>query len=636
MCGICGVVSISRPEAIDEQVITSMASSLIHRGPDEWGLHFVRPFHEGQAWVAFGHRRLSIVDLSTGRQPLFNEDGTLALIANGEIYNYPELRPLLEGQGHRLATSSDCEAIVHLYEELGLEFVNKLAGMFAFALWDAKRQRLVLVRDRIGVKPLHYCQIGDTLLFGSEIKALLRHPLLQRRINLPALYKYLSFEYVPAPETILEGVKKLEPGQMLVWERGEIKLTHYWDLNIAEDDNYGLKEEDCIEQLEQLFERAVKRRLMSDVEVGVFLSGGVDSSLVAIEAQRHYPQPMRAFTIGFEDPSFDETQWAQRVAKQCGAEFYYEKLNEQKLLDVIPQLNQIMDEPMADPSVVPTYLLSKLTANSVKVALSGDGGDDFMAGYVTYPALKLIKYYQVLPSPLRHRINQAIARLPVKHRYVSLDFKLKQFMRGAGYSSEIMFFRWMGSFSDEEKTDLFLPQLREQLSTVYTYSDVIRYLSQSRLNRDLERILYCMIKLYLQDDILIKVDRASMANSLEVRSPFLDHELVEFVNRLPSRLKLRRFTTKYILKKMAERKLPKTVVHRKKKGFGIPIGRWLRHDLKELMTDYLSAGRIRREGFFDPKVVSTMVGEHLKGSKDLRKPLWTLLMFEMWYERWMR
>jgi len=487
----------------------------------------------------------------------------------------------------------------------------------------------------MGVKPLHYYQDRDLLIFGSELKALIKNPLVPRSVSLDALNKYLSFEYVPAPLTLLEGVYKLEPGHMLIWEKGESTVRQYWDLSINQSDSIAMSEKECVNQFEKVFDNAVERRLMSDVDVGVFLSGGLDSSLVAAAAQRHYGKPMKAFNIGFEDSSFDEAPYAKKVADFAGLDFYSETLNEAKLLEVADHLSDIMDEPLADPSLIPTYLLSRLASQQVKVVLSGDGGDDILAGYVVYPALKLIKIYQALPTGLRHAINQAIAKMPVKHSYLSLDFKLKRFMRGAGYSSEIMFCLWMGSFDDKEKSQLLLPAAQKRLLGSDTYEEVIKYISKSRLTRDLERILYMMIKMYLQDDILVKVDRASMASSLEVRSPFLDYELVEFVNSLPSNLKIKRLKTKYILKKLGERSLPKDIVYRKKKGFGIPVGKWFRGDLRGALGDYLAIDRIKREGFFDADYVQRLMNDHVNGVANNYKTLWTLFMFEMWHERWL-
>jgi asparagine synthase (glutamine-hydrolysing) len=558
------------------------------------------------------------------------------VIANGEIYNYPELAPRMVAKGHQLKTKSDCEIILHLYEDYGLDFINHMVGMFAFALWDERAGILILARDRMGVKPLHYYQKKDTLFFGSELKALLSHPAVENKVDLVALYKYLSYEYVPSPLSIFEEIYKVEPGQMVIWKDGAVTTKQYWDLSIQEAEVWTMTESDYVDRMEAVFSAAVKRRLMGDVEIGVLLSGGVDSSIVANLAAKHYGQPMRAFTIVFDDASFNELSYAEVAAKEAGINLCHERLTDQMLINIFSNFGELLDEPFADPSFAPTYLLSRLAGREVKVALSGDGGDDIMAGYVTFQALKLVNLYKVLPMRIRAVINNLINRLPVSHRYLSLDFKLKQFMRGAGYSSEIMYFSWLGSFKENEKLAMFNGERAERLKRVNTYDDILRYLNQSTLNQDLERILYLTMKLYLQDGILVKVDRASMACSLEVRSPFLDHELVEFVNQLPSRLKLKGLTTKYLIKKMAERHLPAQIVKRKKKGFGMPIAQWLHGGMREMALDYLSRDRISREGFFDPDYVENLLKDHLELRENRYKQIWTLLMFELWLDHWMR
>ena len=635
MCGICGAVSYKTPQAMSRQNLEAMAATLVHRGPDQGGVYQSSPSDfEGLAHVGLAHRRLSIIDLETGIQPLYDETKTIITVVNGEIYNYPQLRKDLLSRGHRLATRSDCESVVHLYQDYGPAFVDHLVGMFALALWDRERQRLVLARDRMGQKPLYYYHNEDLLIFGSELKALLAHPMVPRELSAHAFSKYLAYEYVPSPETIFKDIFKLEAGQILIWEKGEIKKDYYWDLQISEND-HRISEKESLDNLEHLFAQGVERRLLSDVEVGVFLSGGLDSSLVALSAQKHYHRPMQAFTIGFEDKSFDETDYAREVAEMAGMRFVHEKLTENKFLDVIYKIADIIDEPFADPSIVPTYLLSRLAAQHVKVVLSGDGGDDTLFGYVPYKALKLVNLYKILPTSMRTRINKIVEYLPVRHGYLSLDFKLKQFMRGAGFSSEIMFFRWMGSFTHKEIDALLLPETKQAAGKFFLYEDILQHINRSHLSRDLERILYSMIKLYLGDDILVKVDRSSMANSLEVRSPFLDHQLVEFINDMPSHLKLRHLTTKYLLKKLGERHLPKSIVHRKKKGFGIPLGRWFRDKLKDFLTDYLAADRIKRQGLLNHTMVTTLVEDHLKGRRNNHKQLWTLLVFQLWLERWL-
>jgi len=635
MCGICGAVSMTTPKSACLEVVQAMAATLTHRGPDESG-YFVRFQRDGNPpFAALGHTRLSIVDLNSGRQPLYNEDRSILVIANGEIYNYPELAVLLRARGHRLATSSDCEAIVHLYEDYGLDFLRHLKGMFALALWDETKGRLILARDRMGKKPLYYFTGLDNLVFASELKAILRHPIVGRELDLKSFAKYLSYEYIPAPATIFTNVRKLEPGAFLVWQRGGQQREFYWDLQLDERPHGVLKEEEYVERLDELFQIAVKRRLMSDVEVGVLLSGGVDSSLVAVQASRLYGQPMRAFNISFEDKTYDEQEYAIQAAQVAGIKLESERCTEGALLNIVGKMGEILDEPFADPSFVPTYLLSQITAQRVRVALSGDGGDDIMAGYVTFPAVKLVNFYKILPVGLRSLINRRVSRMSVSHRYLSLDFKLKQFMRGAGYATELMYFQWLAAFNDQEKQNLLLPEHNRRLEKVKIHEDIIGYLGQSGLTRDLERILYLTMKLYLQDDILVKVDRASMACSLEVRSPFLDHELVEFVNQVPMDLKLKGLTTKYLLKKVAAKYLPARIVNRKKKGFAMPIARWFRKELRGPLTDYLSPRRLSAEGYFNPAYVEGLVREHLEGKANHYKKLWTLLVFELWREKWL-
>jgi asparagine synthase (glutamine-hydrolysing) len=635
MCGICGSVSMTKPWVADQNLIRVMTNTMRHRGPDGGGVYFSNQTGSTQPFVGLGHRRLSIMDLAGGAQPLFNETHDVVAVVNGEIYNYPEMARDLASRGHVLRTRSDSEIVVHAYEEYGLDFLTHLMGMYAIALWDEDLGRLVLARDRLGQKPLHYFNTMDSLIFASEIKGLLPHPLVERRIDLKALNKFLSFEYVPAPATILEGVRKVEPGTMVIWERGSFKVKRYWDLKINQSPEHLCSEKEYVDRFDELFTRSVKRRLMSDVEVGVLLSGGVDSSLVAAKAAELAGVPMRAFNISFQDKSFDELDYAEKAAAVTGMDLTHEELNEAKLISAIGNITDIMDEPMADPSLVPTYLLSKLTSHHTKVALSGDGGDDLLAGYVTFPALKLVNVYKILPISLRTFINKFINKMRVSHRYLSMDFKFKQFMRGEGWSSEIMFFIWMCSFMDHEKQRLFNESSRQRLRDADTYEDIFKYLAQAGLGRDLERILYLGTKLYLQDDILVKVDRASMASSLEVRSPFLDHELVEFINHVPADLKLKGLRTKYLLKKLAERYLPKEIVHRKKKGFGMPVARWFCSDLKEMLTDYLSPERVAAEGIFDPGYVESLVSDHLEQRQNNYKQLWTLMVFEMWMEKYM-
>jgi asparagine synthase (glutamine-hydrolysing) len=628
MCGVYGYVS-SRG-GIQPEILRRMGDTLRHRGPDdegEWTQH-----SEALA-VALGHKRLSIIDLtSAAKQPVSDEDGKIWLTYNGEIYNFRELRSELAAKGHTFKSSSDGEIIVHLYEEMGAACLERLKGMFAFALWDETQQALFLARDRIGKKPLHYAIYDGGIAFASEIKALLKHPKVVKEIDLSALNKYLTLEYVPAPATIFKSIKKLEPGHYLSYQNGKSEIKKYWDIPLA-DYPIGFKTEDeYAEELRDILERAVRSRLVADVPVGVFLSGGIDSGLVAALAAKA-DRKIKCLSIGFDEPSFDESSHAKSIAKALGLNHRLKIFNTREMLDNLDELPNFLDEPLADASILPSYLLSKVASERMKVALSGDGGDELFAGYPTYQAHRIITYCDLLPETLKNSVKALAAWLPVSHGNISTDFKIKQFLRGAGVSPEIRFFMWMGSFTESEKKGLLSSDLRAALAHENTYEDVFAYIRESGLNKDLERILYLSMKLYLQDDILVKVDRAAMANGLEVRCPLLDQELVEFACRLPMQYKLHGLKTKYLLKKAAAGILPDAIIQRKKKGFGIPISKWLTNELKSYMLDYLGEERIKKQGYFNYPYIKGLIDDHLHKRKDHRKLLWTLLIFQIWHER---
>ncbi|HEX9444176.1 MAG TPA: asparagine synthase (glutamine-hydrolyzing), partial [Candidatus Binatia bacterium] len=535
-------------------------------------------------------------------------------------------------KGHTFKSQSDGEVVIHLYEEMGVGCLEKLRGMFAFALWDRGKNSLFLARDRMGKKPLHYARFDGGFAFASEIKALLRHPGVGRTIDLSSLGKYLTLEYVPAPHTIYESIKKLEPGHYLLGQNGAFAARKYWDLPLA-DYPIGFKTEDeYAEELRAILERAVRTRLAADVPVGVFLSGGIDSGLVAAFAARA-DRKIECFTIGFDEKSFDESGHANSVARALQLNHRLKVFNTGEMLANLDRLPDFLDEPLADASILPFYLLSRVASESLKVALSGDGGDELFAGYPTYQAHRIVTYYDSLPEAWKRAIKFIAARLPVSHNNVSTEFKIKQFLRGAGVSSEIRFFIWMGSFTEGEKKELLSAELRAALTRDDTYEDIFAYVRKSGLNKDLERILYLSAKLYLQDDILVKVDRAAMANGLEVRCPLLDQEVVEFASRLPMQYKLRGLQTKYLLKKAAAGILPDSIIHQKKKGFGVPISKWLAGELKDYMLDHLSEQKIKRQGFFNYPYVKRLIDDHLAKRKDNRKLLWTLLIFQAWHER---
>ena len=473
----------------------------------------------------------------------------------------------------------------------------------------------------------------NQLIFASEIKALLRHPAVDRRLSFKSLDKYLSYEYIPAPESIFSSVKKLEPGHYLLYRNDEAVSAQYWDIPLEDYPIADSTEAQYTEELRELLDQAVRRRLVADVPVGLFVSGGLDSGLVAALASRARGQ-LECFSVGFDERSFDESRYAVEVAQSLGLKHHLRTFHDHDMLRMVEKLPEIIDEPLADPSIVPLYLLAEFASQNTKVVLSGDGGDEIFAGYQTFQAHKLVTYYDVLPRFTKAALHAMVSRLPVSHGYLSPDFKLKQFLKGVGVSSEVRFFLWRGAFTNSDKVNLLHPDLRAELHGHNTYDDIYRYVKESGLTKELERILYLSMKLYLQDNNLVTVDRASMANGLEVRSPLLDKEVVEFVCRLPMEYKLNGFKTKYLLKKAAEGLLPRRIIYRQKKGFGIPLAKWLTGQLKGFMLDYLGQERIERQGIFNYPYVKQLIDEQLARKKDNREPLWTLLIFQAWYEKY--
>jgi asparagine synthase (glutamine-hydrolysing) len=627
MCGITGILEANGP--VDREALRRMANALQHRGPDDESYYFSEA-HEGHISAGFGFRRLSIIDLSGGRQPMSNEDGTLWLVCNGEIYNYPSLRQGLEGRGHQFRTHSDVEVLLHLYEEKGPECIDQANGMFAVAIWDTRRQTLFLARDRLGKKPLYYRETPTQFLFGSEVKALLQHPACPRELDPRSLSKYLAYEYVPSPHCIFKVIHKLPAGHTLTWQPGQTRIRQYWDLKFSTGPDRRSESEVAAELRERLKE-AVRLRLISDVPLGVFLSGGVDSStVVALMAELRPAAQIKTFAIGFEESSFDESRYARRVAEFYGTDHHEEILQGRALLDMLPEVASFLDEPFADASVIPTYLLSRFTRRHVTVALGGDGGDELFAGYPTFPAQQVARYYR-LPRRLHERMVRPLAeRLPVSHENFSLDFKIKRFLRGAGWRPELRDQVWIGSFTPEEQRGLLV-----NAGEVDDYEDILNAEKHCATNNTMERLIYLYCKFYLQDDILVKVDRASMACALEARAPFLDYTFVEFANAIPFGLKLKGLKTKYILKRAMAGKLPQDILARGKKGFGIPIAKWFRGELRDLLLDTLSERRIRQQGIFDHQALGRLVSEHLQGVKDNRKQLWTVFMFQLWFEKYL-
>lgn len=640
MCGITGIV-YNDGCRVEPDVLERMTNALQHRGPDDEGIFIAQSSNlkaqNPKINVGFGHRRLSIIDLSeNGRQPMTNEDGSIWITYNGEIYNFKKLKKELTNHGHVFSSNSDTEVIIHGYEQYGEDIFNKLNGMFAFGLWDNRKQVLYLVRDRYGQKPLYYWHTSVGIVFASELKSLIKHPGLKREVDIYSLSRYLLYEYVPAPHSIYKGVKKLLPGHFLKWKGEDSRITPYWQVNFnGAGAIQSLSAREIEHQLIDLLKRSVERRLISDVPLGVFLSGGIDSSaIVALMAEMMPPEQIKTFSIGFEEKSFDESNYARDVARQFGTDHHEDILTPAKMVEIVPEVWDFLDEPFADASIIPTYLLSKFTRQFVTVALGGDGGDELFAGYDPFLAHLFAGYYEKVPGFIRDNIiSRLVQRLPVSTENISLDFKLKQFLKGIPYEPPVRNQVWLGSFSKEEQKSIFSSDVGHILNGFDPYRDIHDACRGMEFRDSLDEIIFLYSRFYLSDDILTKVDRASMATSLEVRSPFLDVEFAEFANNLPSGMKLKGLTRKYILKKSLEKKLPKEILYREKKGFGIPLAKWFKKELKPNLLDVFSPSRINREGIFNSKVIQTLLNDHFSGKRDNRKQIWTLFMFEMWKER---
>jgi asparagine synthase (glutamine-hydrolysing) len=622
MCGICGIVAFDGSRTIEPRLVQRMADSIRHRGPDDEGLHV-----GGQA--VLGHRRLSIIDLNSGHQPISNEDGSVWIVFNGEIYNYKELARGLRARGHQFRTQSDTEVIVHLYEEHGPDGVEHLRGMFAFAIWDARRRRLLLARDRVGIKPLYYAVADGCLLFGSEIKAILEHPAMERRVNLAALDTFLMHHYGPGEETAFSGVRRLLPGHHLVVEDGRVEVTQYWDLRFPAQPMRG-SEGEIAHALVELLDESVRDHMIADVPVGVLLSGGVDSTAMLSFAVGHTDKAVKTFTIGFDEPGVtDERPYARIAAERFGSEHYEMTVSAQDFRNFLPRYVRHMEEPICEPPAVALYYVTELARRHVKVLLSGEGGDEAFAGYPNYRNtvwLERLKRLGRLPA------QSAAAGFDLLWR-VSGQPRWRKFAHAMRHDlSDYYWSRTAGPLSPfaEAKPGLYSREFQAQVTARPPYDFLSSLFDRVEDASVLNQMLYVDTKTWLPDDLLIKADKMTMANSVELRVPLLDHRVLEFAAALPEEMKVRGLRTKHILKQALSARVPREVLERRKTGFPVPFRRWFDNELSDFVQDVLADSRTRGRGYFDPRALATLLNRSRSGA-DLSAEVFSLVTLELWH-----
>ena len=624
MCGITGVVTFKGQPPISKDKLNAMVDTIYHRGPDELGIAVMD-------CVAMGMRRLSIIDLSGGNQPIYNEDKSVWTVFNGEIYNFQEIRNELRSRGHIFKTNSDTEVIVHGYEEYGSDFPKYLNGMFAIALHDNVKHKFFLVRDHIGIKPLYYSFNNERLVFGSEIKALLASGLVERELDLDALGEFICWEYVPGKATLFKGVKKLEPGQIL-----EIDLQNpvcspkiYWDIPLTNGREQNVSEDEWIERVDSKLKKAVKRQLISDVPLGAFLSGGVDSSLIVASMGK-----AKTFSIGFDDPTYNELKWARKVAEHLKVD-HKDEVIKPDVMGLFNHLMHFFDDPIGDFSIFPTYLVSKLARKYVTVALSGDGGDELFGGYETYLAENKAVRYVRIPSVFRKGLIEPLVNsLKPSAKKKGFVNKAKRFVEGLEYPDELSHARWRIFAGNELRNQLFSEYSLSQIQSPPA-AHILSLFKDAGDRGHLNRSQYVDVKSYLSDNILTKVDRMSMAVSLEARVPYLDIEVVELAFQVPEYLKVTADETKILLKKLASKYVPKECIYRPKEGFSIPIKNWLKVEFKPLMDNLLDSKAIKRDGIFDEVTIDRLKKEHCEGLVNHSHILWSLIVFHEWKKRWL-
>jgi asparagine synthase (glutamine-hydrolysing) len=645
VCGICGEINFSN-QGIETEAIRKMCEVMAYRGPDDQGMVFIKGNQylevkdslefipdENPFEVALGHRRLSIIDLSeAGHQPMCNEDGSLWIVFNGEIYNFQEIRERLEKKGHRFKSKSDTEVILHAHEEWGVECLNHFRGMFAFAIWDSKLQRLFMARDRLGKKPLVYAHKNGHIAFASEIKALLQVPGVERKVNATAIHHYLTYQYVPSPDTIFEGIKKLPPAHYLLYDRdGTLKIERYWKLKFNPNHQTYTDAQELGDRIRTELEESVKLRLISDVPLGAFLSGGVDSSLIVGIMAKFSEKPVKTFSIGFEEKDFDELSYARLISDRFGTE-HHEFVVKPNAIEILPKLVWYYNEPFADSSAIPTYYVANLTKDFVKVVLTGDAGDENFAGYPRYLRSKWVALFTKFPESVRRDFLPEFLRI-----FSSLHWREKTLNRLADFIEKLSsnqarnYLEQIKYFNGKEKQDIYSEQFSNKLKHVDSVDYLIAKSEESETDDLIDQLLYVDINSYLPEDLLVKVDIATMANSLEARVPFLDHKFMELVAGIPSQLKLKGSESKFILKKTFKDLLPEAISKRKKMGFGVPLSKWFRKELKGYTYEVLLDHKTLNRGYFRREGIERLLNDHIALRYDHAAKIWALLFLEMWF-----
>ncbi len=628
MCGIAGAFLYKNNRPVSAEVISKMNHEIIHRGPDDEGFYL-----KDNIGLAF--RRLSIIDLDTGNQPIHNEDKTVWVVFNGEIYNYVELREALEKKGHSFYTRSDTEVIVHLYEEYGKDFPLHLNGMYGIALWDEKKKTLLLVRDRPGIKPLYYAETKDGVMFGSEIKSLLKAGV-SRLPDHEAINQYLSYGYIPSPLTGFKSIRKLNAGNMLICSGGNCKEKEFWDLTDSSAPIENMDEDEMTDRLIDELTMVLKRQTRSDVPLGIFLSGGIDSSLIASVAVEKCGLKPDAFTIGFEEESYNELENARTITNRLGINLHEFILSERDVINEIEHIMSFLDEPLFDYSAIPVYFVSKFARSKVKTVIGGEGGDELFGGYQTHYLYRIAEWYRKIPQALRSGMRTLINNLPESHSYLSTAYKLKRFTYGAEFPYDEGHYRWKVLFDADDKNKLLSKEFLENVSELESYKPMEEYFTRSRESglSIPEQLMYVDFKTFLQDDPLQKTDRMSMANSLEVRVPILDNAIIDFSRNVPLNKKVKGFQTKYLLRKTLSRFQPHEIAFGKKRGFTPPLAVWIKKGLKEYTLDSLSEESVSKLGFVNHDYVTRVLDDHMNGKAENSRHIWALVVLDNWYRNY--